>query len=157
MQKIITNNTINLSIQHFGKFQTITVSECCLIKFLPRILFEKHIYILALEMASSGNQHWANCIGTLSFPILVTFILGLVTIKNVVIANFDFKIIQHKPQKTASHFSRWSRHTNMQLTADVITQPELFSFYSFSLGEQPRYSRSAEVWMIAFCWQCIII
>jgi len=33
------------------------------------ILFEKkHIYILALEMASSGNQHCANCIGTLSFP-----------------------------------------------------------------------------------------
>jgi len=25
--------------------------------------------ILALEMASSGNQHFANCIGTLSFPI----------------------------------------------------------------------------------------
>jgi len=23
-----------------------------------------------LEMASSGNQHCANCIGTLSFPIL---------------------------------------------------------------------------------------
>ena len=33
------------------------------------ILFEKYIYILALEMASPGNQHCANCIGTLSFPI----------------------------------------------------------------------------------------
>ena len=41
--------------------------ECCLIKLLPWILFEKFIYILALEMASSGNQHCANCIGTLSF------------------------------------------------------------------------------------------
>ena len=29
----------------------------------------KYIYILALEMASPGNQHCANCIGTLLFPI----------------------------------------------------------------------------------------
>jgi len=38
---------------------------------LPYILFEKYIYILALEMASSWNQQSANasCIGTLSFPI----------------------------------------------------------------------------------------
>ena len=28
-----------------------------------------YVYILALEMASRGNQHCANCIGTLSFPI----------------------------------------------------------------------------------------
>jgi len=40
-----------------------------LIKFLPYILFEKYIYILALKMASSGNQHCTNCIGALSFPI----------------------------------------------------------------------------------------
>jgi len=38
------------------------------IKLLPYILFEKYNYILALEMASPGNQHCANCIGTLSFP-----------------------------------------------------------------------------------------
>ena len=29
----------------------------------------RDIYILALEMASPGNQHCVNCIGTLSFPI----------------------------------------------------------------------------------------
>ena len=28
--------------------------------------------ILAFEMASSGKQHFANCIGTLSFPITFT-------------------------------------------------------------------------------------
>jgi len=34
------------------------------------ILFEKkYIHILALEMARPGNQHCANCIGTLSFPL----------------------------------------------------------------------------------------
>jgi len=33
------------------------------------ILFEKYINILALEMASPGNRHCANCIGTFSFPI----------------------------------------------------------------------------------------
>ena len=29
----------------------------------------KIYYIFALEMASPGNLHWANCIGALSFPI----------------------------------------------------------------------------------------
>jgi len=38
-----------------------------LTKLLPYILFEKYIYILALEMANPGKQHYANCIGTLSF------------------------------------------------------------------------------------------
>jgi len=33
-------------------------------------VFEKRIYILALEMASPGNKHCANCIGTLSFPVV---------------------------------------------------------------------------------------
>ena len=47
----------------------LTVSECCLAKLLPYILFEKYIYILALEIASPENQHSANCIGTLSYPI----------------------------------------------------------------------------------------
>jgi len=40
----------------------------CIVLF-PYILFEKYIYISAMEMASPGNQHCANCIGTLSFPI----------------------------------------------------------------------------------------
>jgi len=37
-------------------------------KLFPYILFEKCIYILALEMASPGYRHCASCIGTLSFP-----------------------------------------------------------------------------------------
>jgi len=37
-------------------------------KLLQYILFEKYINILALGMASAGNRHCANCIGTLSFP-----------------------------------------------------------------------------------------
>jgi len=43
----------------------------CLIKLLQYILFEKYIYILALEIASPGKQHCANCIGTLPFPIII--------------------------------------------------------------------------------------
>jgi len=36
-----------------------------LIKLLPYILFEKYIYILALEMASPAeNKQGASCIGT---------------------------------------------------------------------------------------------
>jgi len=33
------------------------------------ILFENYVNILALEMASPGKPHCANCIGTLSFPM----------------------------------------------------------------------------------------
>jgi len=40
------------------------------LKLLPYILFEKYINILALQMTSPGNRHCANCIGTLSFPVL---------------------------------------------------------------------------------------
>ena len=39
-----------------------------LIYLLPCIIFEKYIYILALEMASAGNRHCANCVGVLSLP-----------------------------------------------------------------------------------------
>ena len=38
-------------------------------KLLPYVLFEKYTNILALEMASPGNRHCANCIGALLFPI----------------------------------------------------------------------------------------
>ena len=41
-------------------------------KLLPYMLFEKCIYFLALETASPVNQHCASCIGTLSFPVIVT-------------------------------------------------------------------------------------
>ena len=40
---------------------------------VPKIIINntrKYVYILALEMASPWNQHCANCIGTLSFPIV---------------------------------------------------------------------------------------
>jgi len=60
---------IYFAISILVEFQTVTVSECCLIKLLPCVLFEKCIYISALEMASPMNQHCANCIGTLSFPV----------------------------------------------------------------------------------------
>jgi len=66
--KIITNDTMNFFLKQQSAsryFQTITVSECCLIKLFSYILFEKSIYILALEMASPRNRHCANCIGAL--------------------------------------------------------------------------------------------
>jgi len=49
-------------------------------KVLPYLLFEKYIFILALEVASPGNQHCANCIGTLSFPMMmmIEFVLKAV-------------------------------------------------------------------------------
>jgi len=38
-------------------------------KIASLYLFENYIYILASEMASAGNRHCANCIGTLSFSV----------------------------------------------------------------------------------------
>jgi len=68
-------DTINLFLKlqaALWQFQTITVSGCCLIELFTHILFEKIIYILALKMASTGNQHCASCIGTLAFPMEIT-------------------------------------------------------------------------------------
>jgi len=60
--KIIINDTIIFFLRlqsAVWQFQTITVSECCLTKMLPYILFEKYMNIVALEMASPGNRHCA--------------------------------------------------------------------------------------------------
>jgi len=38
---------------------------------LPKIMINDAINIVALEMASPGNRHCANCIGTVSFPVEV--------------------------------------------------------------------------------------
>ena len=76
MRKIILNDTINLFFKlqsAFCKFQTIAASECCLMKLLPQVLFEKYIYILALEMASPGNQHSASCFEALQWLHVVTW------------------------------------------------------------------------------------
>jgi len=68
-----------------------TVSECCLIKLLAYILFEKYIYILALEMASPGNQQCANCIGTLSFPMALTLSMPVGHTPLFCRSGFDFQ------------------------------------------------------------------
>ena len=58
--KIIINDTVSLF------FKTA-------ISFLYTV-FEKYIYIIALEMASPGNQHCDSRIGTLSFPVILLFV-----------------------------------------------------------------------------------
>ena len=66
--KIIINVTVKFFLKlqaAFWLFQAVTVSECCLIKLLPYILFEKHINILAFKMASCAIY-----IDTHSLPIV---------------------------------------------------------------------------------------
>ena len=66
----MTQHVFFLKLQSaFRYFQTVTVSECRLIKLLLYILFEKCIDLLPLEMASRGNRRCASCTGTLSFPL----------------------------------------------------------------------------------------
>jgi len=67
--KIIIDDTINLFLKTAIRILVISNHNSFRVLF-DKIasVFEKYIYILALEMASPGNQHCANCIGALSFP-----------------------------------------------------------------------------------------
>jgi len=67
----MTQRNFFLKLQSaFRLFQTTAVSEYCSTKLLPRILSKTYINILALKMASPVNRYCANCIGTISFPII---------------------------------------------------------------------------------------
>ena len=71
--KIILNDTINYFFKLQSacwQFQTITVSECCLMKLLPYILFLKYVYTFALEIGNPVNQHCSNCTDALSFHMI---------------------------------------------------------------------------------------
>jgi len=75
--KILINDTINLFFETAVSSLAISNHSSFSVLFdkivsVLYILFEKYIYISALEMASPGNQHCANCIGTLQFPIQPT-------------------------------------------------------------------------------------
>jgi len=75
--KIIISDTINLFFncnQHYANFKPFRVRFD---KTASVYLLEKYIYLLALEMASPGKQHCANCIGTLSYPTESLALLGL--------------------------------------------------------------------------------
>jgi len=70
--KIMLNNTLNLFLTAISVF---VISNHNSFRALSDkiasvyFIWKKYIYILALGMASSGNQHCANCIGALSFPM----------------------------------------------------------------------------------------
>jgi len=68
MPIIVTNDTIKLllSCNQHNSFRVLFDKNCF------RIFYLKYIFILALEIASPGNQYCANCIGTLSFLIVGT-------------------------------------------------------------------------------------
>jgi len=70
--KIIIHYTMNLFFKTAISILVISNhNSFLLLRLLPYILFKKYIYILTL--ASSGNQHCASCIGTLSFPMADSF------------------------------------------------------------------------------------
>ena len=54
----------------FWQFETITVSECCLMKLL-RIFYLKIYLDIIIGNSQPRELHCAICIGTLSFPIAV--------------------------------------------------------------------------------------
>ena len=84
----IITDTINSLLncnQQFFEISNHNSSRVLFDKIASCILFEKHIYISALEMASPGNRHCANCIGTLSFPVKTAQIPSSVCIVGVLV------------------------------------------------------------------------
>jgi len=76
LPKIIIDDTIYLFLKTAISILVISNHNSFRVSFdkiasVACILFEKCIYILALEMVSTGNQHFADCIGTLSFATAV--------------------------------------------------------------------------------------
>ena len=70
--KIIINDTINSFLTAISIFAISNRNSFRVLfdKNRFRIFYlENYVYILALEMASPGNRHCANRIGTLSLPI----------------------------------------------------------------------------------------
>jgi len=66
---IIINATISLLFKAAVSILVISHHKSFPVLFdkIASIYLKKYFYILALETASPGNQHCANCIGTLSF------------------------------------------------------------------------------------------
>ena len=71
--KTIINDTRNLFYKTAVSILVISNNNTFRVlfdKIASAYFIGKYIYILALEMASPGNLHCVNCIGTLSFPIV---------------------------------------------------------------------------------------
>jgi len=72
--KIITSDTVKLFSYNAISILVVISNHNSFRVLLDKIasvyfVGKKTFIFLALEMASAGNQHCANCIGTLSFPI----------------------------------------------------------------------------------------
>ena len=128
--KIIINDTIFffLKLQSaFGNFKPYHFSECCLIIFLPYILFEKCINILALGMACPGNRHCASCISTLSFPIVFTY--GAAAVAVCVLALCRLRYCRHATTVAAddgddgAHWLPSARVGPMNISATCLNCP----------------------------------
>ena len=110
--KITINDTIIFFLKlrsAFWYFQTTAVSERGLIKLFPCILFGKYIYSLTLEMAGPVNQHCANCIDTLSFPLALATDGG---------ARCGFLLVT-----TVSHAKRLNRLCRLSVDSGVPKEP----------------------------------
>ena len=68
LPKIITNNTIT----SFFKVQSSTLRISNDNSFRLGIFYLKNVFIFSTGNGQPGNQHCANCIGTLWFPIVPT-------------------------------------------------------------------------------------
>jgi len=80
-------------------------------------LFEKYINILAFEMASPGNHHCVNCIGTLLVPIALQSRPGFLVHVAAVVVVMTLKL---QERLTSKEFELHSvNHRLLQLSASL--------------------------------------
>ena len=98
-------------------------------KLLPCILFKK-IYILALETASPGNQHCANCVGTLSFRLA-----DVMKCSNnaLIYRRLSLLLCRHTRESISSHTSASKKGKGCPYSITERRVPELIPV----LGSQP--------------------
>jgi len=145
--KIIINNTISLFlktaisillISNHNSFRVLS-GKIASVYFICM----KYIYILALEIASWGNQHCANCIGTLSFPIGLTWLhVG----SKEVVQKLGHSRKQSCELSESRIFIAWSNSANKQKT--VSSTPTAWTSLTFAQNLKQQYKQVATV-MIA--------
>jgi len=114
-------------------------------KSLPYILFEKYISILALETASPGNQHCANCTGSAPFRALHTWLMTRVALTTTS-TRLPAAVVSSQPASTTDFIDAGACTTTqwppgISDAALILTTSTRGSIHGrFAFSQQPRAS-----------------
>jgi len=83
-----------------------------------------YIYILAMEMASRGYQHFASCIGTLLFPVIISVPLKLRPYGAIQIVYYYYYYHKAAGRKTRLHIQNYACNGNLLFTMVLWKETE---------------------------------